>query len=157
MLYSNTCIQNLEKWYWRIYLQGSNGETDREQTYGHGARGGEGEMCGESNTETYITMCKAESSGNLPYGSGNSNRVWPRGLYQPRGVRWEGSSKGRGYMCTYGWFMLRFDRKQQNSVKQLSFNKKKEKGKRKKGKKHIDIFIRKHWKDIGESNKNSHE
>ena len=49
-------------------------------------------------------------------------------LYQPRGVgwarRWEGVSKGRGYMYTYGWFMLRFDRKQQNSVKQLSFNKK---------------------------------
>ena len=48
-------------------------------------------------------------------------------LYQPRGVGWggrrEGASKGRGYMCTYGWFMLRFDRKQQNSVKQLSFNK----------------------------------
>ena len=32
--------------------------------------------------------------------------------------------KGRGYMYTCGWFMLRFDRKQQNSVKQLSFNKK---------------------------------
>ena len=49
-------------------------------------------------------------------------------LYQPRrvgwGGRWEGGSKGRGYMYTYGWFMLRFDRKQQNSVKQLSFNKK---------------------------------
>ena len=49
-------------------------------------------------------------------------------LYQPRGVRWggrwEGVSKGRGYMYAYGWFMLRFDRKQQNSVKQLSFNKK---------------------------------
>ena len=27
-------------------------------------------------------------------------------------------------MYTYGWFMLRFDRKQQNSVQQLSFNKK---------------------------------
>ena len=27
-------------------------------------------------------------------------------------------------MYTYGWFMLRFDRKQQNSVNQLSFNKK---------------------------------
>ena len=25
-------------------------------------------------------------------------------------------------MYTYGWFMLMFDRKQQNSVKQLSFN-----------------------------------
>ena len=28
------------------------------------------------------------------------------------------------YIYTYGWLMLRFDRKQQNSVKQLSFNKK---------------------------------
>ena len=28
-----------------------------------------------------------------------------------------GSSKGRWYMYTYGWFMLRFDRKQQNSIK----------------------------------------
>ena len=49
-------------------------------------------------------------------------------LYQPRGLgwggRWEGGSKGIGYMYTCGWFMLRFDRKQQNSVKQLSFNKK---------------------------------
>ena len=48
-------------------------------------------------------------------------------LYQPKGVgwggRWEGGSNGRGYMYTYGWFMLRFDRKQ-NFVKQLSFNKK---------------------------------
>ena len=42
-------------------------------------------------------------------------------LYQSRGVGWssrgEGDSKGRRYMYTYGWFMLRFDRKQQNSVK----------------------------------------
>ena len=27
-------------------------------------------------------------------------------------------------LYTYGWFMLKFDRKQQNSLKQLSFNKK---------------------------------
>ena len=44
-------------------------------------------------------------------------------LYQPRGMgwggRWEEGSKGRGYMYTHGWFMLRFERKQQNSVKQL--------------------------------------
>ena len=47
-------------------------------------------------------------------------------LYKPRGVEWggswEGGSIGRGYMYTYGRFMLRFDRKQQNSVQQLSFN-----------------------------------
>ena len=30
----------------------------REQTYGHGERGGEGEMYGESYMETYITICK---------------------------------------------------------------------------------------------------
>ena len=49
-------------------------------------------------------------------------------LYQPRGVgwggRWEGGPKGRVYMYIYSWLMLRFDRKQPNSVKQLSFNKK---------------------------------
>ena len=30
----------------------------REYTYGYGERGGEGEMYGKSNTETYITICK---------------------------------------------------------------------------------------------------
>ena len=47
-------------------------------------------------------------------------------LHQPRvvgwGGRWEGGSGRRGHRCTYGWFMLKFDRKQQNSIKQLSFN-----------------------------------
>ena len=32
-----------------------------EQTDGHGERGGEGEMYGESNRETYITICKTDS------------------------------------------------------------------------------------------------
>ena len=41
-------------------------------------------------------------------------------LYQPTR---EGVLKGRGFMYTYGLFMLRFDRKVQNSVKQLSFSK----------------------------------
>ena len=30
----------------------------REQTYGHGERGGEGEIYGEINMENYITICK---------------------------------------------------------------------------------------------------
>ena len=34
---------------------------NREQTHGHGERGGEGEMYGESNTETYITIYKTDS------------------------------------------------------------------------------------------------
>ena len=58
-------------------------------------------------------------------------------LYKPRGVGWggrrDGDSKGRGNMYTYGRFMFRLDRKQQNSVKQLSLNKKNNFYKRKKG------------------------
>ena len=33
----------------------------REQTYGHGERGGEGEMHRKSNMETYLTVCKIDS------------------------------------------------------------------------------------------------
>ena len=32
----------------------------REQTYGHGERGGEGEMYGKSNMETCIAVCKID-------------------------------------------------------------------------------------------------
>ena len=57
-----------------------------------------------------------------------AQKIQTRPLHKPRvvgwGGRWEGDSKGRGYMYTYGWFMLKLDRKQQNSVNQLSFNKK---------------------------------
>ena len=64
------------------------------------------------------------ANGNLMYGSGNSNRasvsIWRGRMGREMGGGFIG---GRGYMYTYGWFMLRFDRKQQNSVKQLSFNK----------------------------------
>ena len=45
----------------------------REQTYGPGERGGEGEMYGKSNMETYITICKI-ANGNLLWGSRNSKR-----------------------------------------------------------------------------------
>ena len=33
----------------------------REQTHGHGEKAGEGEMYGESNMETCITICKIDS------------------------------------------------------------------------------------------------
>ena len=33
----------------------------RGQTYGHGESGGEGEMYGENNMETYFTVCKIDS------------------------------------------------------------------------------------------------
>ena len=33
----------------------------REYMYGHGKRGGEGEMHGKSNMEIYFTICKIDS------------------------------------------------------------------------------------------------
>ena len=35
------------------------GDRQREQTYGHEERGGEGEMYGKSNVETYIAAAKS--------------------------------------------------------------------------------------------------
>ena len=71
----------------------------REQTYGHGKRGGEGEMYGKSNLETYITICKIDSQREFA--------VWLRKFKQRLCINlevWggEGGSKGKGYMYTYG-------------------------------------------------------
>ena len=58
-------------------------------------------MYGNSNMETYITICNVDSQWEFA--------VWLRklkqeSLYQPRevgwGGRWEGGSKQRGYMYT---------------------------------------------------------
>ena len=111
-------IWNLERWHWCIYLQCSSGETDIENRL---MDTGQGERYGESNMETYIIICKI-ANGTLRYVSGNSNRD----SINPEG--WDGEGDGRevqeggDIMYTYGWFRLIFDRKQQNAVKQVSFN-----------------------------------
>ena len=68
----------------------------REQTYGHGERGREGETYGKSNMETYITICKIDGQREFA--------VWLRKLKQGLCIngRWEGSPKGRGSRYTYG-------------------------------------------------------
>ena len=45
-----------------------------DKTYGHGERGGEGEMYGKSNVETYIAICKIDSQWEFA--------VWLRKLKQ---------------------------------------------------------------------------
>ena len=54
----------------------------REQTYGHGERGGEGVMYGKSNMKTYITMCKIDSQWEFA--------VWLRKLKQGLCINLEG-------------------------------------------------------------------
>ena len=74
------------------------GNRHREQTYGHGEKGGEGEMYGESNMETYITICKIDSQWEFA--------IWLRKLKQGLCINLEGwdEERGskRGYMYTYG-------------------------------------------------------
>ena len=68
--------------YWR--------NRHREWTYGHGERGGEGEMYGKSNMETYITVCKIDSQWEFA--------VWFRKLKQRLCINlegWNGERNGR--------------------------------------------------------------
>ena len=80
-------------------------------------------MYGKSNMETYITICKIDSQREFA--------VWLRKVNQGLCINldgWDGEGDGRevqkkGDICIpMTELMLRFDRKQQNSVKQLSFN-----------------------------------
>ena len=57
-----------------VFTERKQTHRHREQTYGHGERGGEGEMYGKSNMETYITICKIDSQQEFA--------VWLRKLKQ---------------------------------------------------------------------------
>ena len=62
----------------------------REQTHGHGERGGEGEMYGKRNMETYITICKIDSQQEFA--------AWLRKLKQGLCINlegWGGEGDGR--------------------------------------------------------------
>ena len=61
-----------------------------KQTYGHGERRGEGEMYGESNMETYTTICEIDSQGEFT--------VWLRKFKQGLYINlegWDGEGDGR--------------------------------------------------------------
>ena len=65
-----------KRWCWWIYFQGSDGEPDvenRPMDMGGGEEG-EDEMYGESNMETYNTICKIDSQWEFA--------VWFRELKQ---------------------------------------------------------------------------
>ena len=74
-----------------------------------GGEEGEGEMYGESNMETYITIYKVESQCEFADWLRDSNRGSLTTYRGGIGKKME----GRGHTYTYGWFMLVFGRKQQ--------------------------------------------
>ena len=89
--YINTYIQNLERWYWCSYFQGSKGDADRESrlvdTVGEGGGGMNSESSTEMHTSPYVTET---ASGNLLCDTGSPNQVL-RG--NPEG--WEVVGSGR--------------------------------------------------------------
>ena len=117
-------IRNLKRGHWWIYFQGSNGETDIQNTPMDTVAGeeAEGEMYGESNIEIYNTICKRHSQWEFAVWLGELKQGLCDRLKGGMWGRWEGGFGGRGHGCTYGWFLLMSDRKPQNSVKQLSLN-----------------------------------
>ena len=53
--YINAYTRNLERWYWRTYFQGSDGDADTENRLVDKEEGGaEDGMNGDSSMETYI-------------------------------------------------------------------------------------------------------
>ena len=66
-------------------------QTQRKQTYGHGEREGVSEMYGDSNTETYIAICKIDSQWEFA--------VYLRKLRQGLSITlegWDGEVYGKG-------------------------------------------------------------
>ena len=69
-------------------LQGSNRDSDREQTFGHG-RGGSSEMMRESNTGmSTLPYVKQRTSGHLLYATGNPK-------FCDNLESWDGEGEGR--------------------------------------------------------------
>ena len=92
---------DLKRWFQTISLQGSNEDRHREQTYGQGERGGESEMYGESNIETYINICKIDSQWEFPVCLRELKQGLCINLEGWNGREMGGGSEGRGYMYTY--------------------------------------------------------
>ena len=88
--YSNTYIRNLEEWYWRTYIQGSNGETDIENRLMDMGRGEERVRCLEGVTWKHITICKVDRQWEFV--------IWLRKLKQGLCINsegWDGDEDGR--------------------------------------------------------------
>ena len=63
----------------------------RKYTYRHGQRGGDGDMYGKSNMETYITICKIDSQREFAVSMAQETQTGTQ--YQPRGGDGEGDGR----------------------------------------------------------------
>ena len=117
-------IRNLEKWYWRTYFHGRNGDADVGNGLLDTAREGERGMSGESSINIYTLPCVKPTAGNeLLYNAGSWS--WcPVVDLEGWDDRGKGGSRGRWYKYNYDWFALLYGRHLNNIVKQFSSNEK---------------------------------
>ena len=120
ILYINTYMWNLERWYWWACFQGSSGEPGIENRLLDTVGEGEGGTNGESSVDTYTSLhVEWTASGNVLCDSGSSARCcdnlegWGR-------VGGGKEAQEEGHTCAYGWFMVMSGRNQHNVVKLLS-------------------------------------
>ena len=124
ILYLNAYIWNLEKGYWRAYLQDRNRDTNIEKGLVDTVRKGEGKPNWESSsssTDMYTTMCKTDSWQEAATLYWEPSSILCDDLERWDGG-WEGGSRRRGYTYTYSWFTVLYSRNQHSIVKQLSYN-----------------------------------
>ena len=121
ILYINTCVWNLGRWYRWTYLQGSNGDTDIENRLWTRWGRREWDELREYHGNIHITICKTDSKWEFTVQNRELNLVFCDNL-----EGWDGVGDGRGfktghiYIC--GCFMLICGRGQHNIVEQLSSN-----------------------------------
>ena len=90
-------MSNLERWYWRTYLQGSSGEADIENRLVGTVGEAEGGKNGDRRIESiYITICKIDCQWKLAVGH---KELKSGVLWQPRGVKWGGGWEGGSRQC----------------------------------------------------------
>ena len=113
--YINTYIWNLEILYWWTYVQGSNRDTEN-RTVDTVGRERMGWM--QSTVEAHILPYAKQPVGIWCMAQGAQTGA----LWQPSGEgwgdRWERSSRGRGHVYTYGWYLLMDGRHQHNTIMQ---------------------------------------
>ena len=122
ILYIDTGIWNLERWYWWIYLQGSSGDTDIADRLMDTLGEGEGGMNWEKSMETHLLPYVNRWKVDFVVWHIELNSVLCDNLEgwdmeeDRRGIRRGGHTCGR--------FMFKYGKNQHNIVKQLSSTKK---------------------------------
>ena len=75
IVYVNAYAWNLERWYWRSYVQGSKGDTCVKDRVLDSVREGERSTIWENCSETCITICETDDQSECVHEAGHPTPV----------------------------------------------------------------------------------